>query len=928
MNRALVIVLLIVATAFVVDAVDKSKFKTCEKVPFCKRNRNRGHGGEKDASKYQIPADSVSTSANGIAFDLVDTEWPLRKALVGTLSLHQNGVARLRITEKEPKFTRFEVRDVLIEDALAAGSPASIKKEDGSATIEVDATRKVVLSTAPNPFLVEVYVNGKVAMRANSLGQFHFEQYRDGPNPNPGNDAKADPSASAFPYDDDDMWEQKFQSHKDSNPRGPADFGMDISFVDTEHIYGIPEHASSLALKSTTGDNAAYSDPFRLYNLDVFEYDLDVPMALYGAIPFIMSHDAQKTVAMLWLNAAETFVDVSSGTDSSGVKEQRTHWMSETGVVDVFFFLGPATNDVYFQYAALTGFTALPQRFAIAYHQCRWNYKSQDDVRNVDAGFDEHDIPYDVLWLDIEHTDGKRYFTWDKGQFSNPEEMQNNVASKGRKMVNIVDPHIKRDRNYDVHKTATDNKYYVQNPKEKGGDFEGWCWPGSSSYLDFLQPKVREYWANHFSLANYPHSTQNLYIWNDMNEPSVFNGPEITMQKDNLHGGEEEIEHRDVHNMYGFYVHKATSEGLIKRDNARPFVLTRSFFSGSQRYSAMWTGDNMAQWSHLAAAGPMLMSLAVSGYSFVGADVGGFFGDPSVELLVRWYQAAAFQPFFRAHAHIDTKRREPWLFGEPYTSHIRDAIRLRYTYLPYLYTTFHDASTRALPVIRPLWSEFGQDEATFGLDDQFLAGGSLMITPVSEEGKTTQKVYLPGSEPWYDIFSYRAHVGPGTATLKAPIHKTPILQRGGSIIPRRMRARRSSSLMNRDPFTIVVALDSKLQASGHLYDDDGRSFDYQTGAYIHRSFSFKDTVLTSTASNTEAFKLATPSNGSYKSGCIVERIIIAGLRSPPKGALVKAGNGEVRSVQMWQGSEGGSHLVEIRKPALPIDEDFTVELMY
>jgi len=195
-------------------------------------------------------------------------------------------------------------------------------------------------------------------------------------------------------------------------------------------------------------------------------------------------------------------------------------------------------------------------------------------------------------------------------------------------------------------------------------------------------------------------SRENLHLWNDMNEPSVFNGPEITMPKDNLHDGG--LEHRDVHNIYGWWMANATATALTQRTKKpmRPFVLTRSFFAGSQRFGAMWTGDNMAKWEHLEITLPMLLAQGIAGMPFAGADVGGFFGDPEPELLVRWYQSGAFYPFFRAHAHIDTKRREPWLFGEPYTSHIRDALRLRYQLLPAIYTTFYKSSVTGLPILK------------------------------------------------------------------------------------------------------------------------------------------------------------------------------------------------------------------------------------
>lgn len=223
---------------------------------------------------------------------------------------------------------------------------------------------------------------------------------------------------------------------------------MDITFSGINHVYGIPEHASSLSLKATRGPDAPYTEPYRLYNLDVFEYEGDNPMALYGSVPFMLGHSKNSTAAVFWMNAAETWIDVEkSPEDKNGgilswIKSKKavhptatkTHWISEAGVLDLFVFLGPTHRDIFRQYASLVGTTALPQAFSIAYHQCRWNYNNQKDVAEVDAGFDEHDIPYDVLWLDIEHTNGKRYFTWDEAKFPNPTEMQESLSSKGRKV--------------------------------------------------------------------------------------------------------------------------------------------------------------------------------------------------------------------------------------------------------------------------------------------------------------------------------------------------------------------------------------------------------------------------------------------------------------------------------------------------------------
>ncbi len=243
--------------------------------------------------------------------------------------------------------------------------------------------------------------------------------------------------------------------------------------------------------------------------------------------------------------------------------------------------------------------------------------------------------------------------------------MQKNITRVGRKMVTIIDPHIKRDDNFHIHKEATAKGLYIKD--KTGKDFDGWCWPGSSSYLDFTNPKVRQWWAEQFTFDKYVGSTLELFTWNDMNEPSVFNGPEVSMQKDarNLDG----IEHREWHNLYGIYMQMATAQGQLYRCSTeefskklRPFVLTRAFWAGSQRFGAMWTGDNTADWGHLKIAAPMLLSINLGGLSFAGADVGGFFGEPSAELFTRWYQAGAFTPFFRGHAHHDTKRRVSKIF--------------------------------------------------------------------------------------------------------------------------------------------------------------------------------------------------------------------------------------------------------------------------
>jgi alpha 1,3-glucosidase len=814
----LILALLMAVMLSAVSAVERHKFKTCSQSSFCGRNRHGPHG------PFHVVTGTVDTthfqSKGQITAKLHNQKFPKQKNLDLIVNFLQNDVLRVRVTELNAKHKRFELTEILEPHALdASGNLGKCDSKEDFLVCSYGGSKEVKILF--EPFRLRYFVDGKLQVALNDQDLLNFEPYRDPnpappPPPEPQKDENGtiiepqtpppppDPSVNEleYPFDSTGSWEESYSSHTDSKPRGPASFGMDIKFSGSSHVYGLPEHATKFSLPDTKS-----TDPYRLYNLDVFKYELDEPMALYGSIPFAISHKEGTTNGVYWNNAAETFIDVFDSPDASR-PGKTLHFFSESGVLDLFILAGPTPAKLYQQYNSLTGTPALPQKFAVAYHQCRWNYKDENDVKNVDASFDEHGIPYDVLWLDIEHTDGKRYFTWDKSNFPTPKVMQKNLADKGRKMVTIVDPHIKRDSGWNFYSDAQSKGFFVKN--KDGNDFDGWCWPGSSGYLDFFKPEVRDYWAKKFNFDSYDESTPTLYTWNDMNEPSVFNGPEVTMHKDCLHRGD--IEHRDVHNLYGYYVHQSTFEGhLVRSKNTdRPFVLSRAFFAGSQRWGAVWTGDNTAQWSHLAYSVPMLLSMGTAGLPFVGADVGGFFDNPDTELLVRWYQAGVYQPFFRAHAHIETNRREPWLFGEENTALIREAVLERYAHLPYIYTAFWNNTVTGIPVMRPLWMEFPNDKKTFPIDDQHLLGSGLLIKPVVTKDCQSVDVYLPGSHPWYDVKTWHSFPGGASVTFPTPKDRIPVLQRGGTIIPKQERKRRSSFQMTHDPYTLQIALDSNV----------------------------------------------------------------------------------------------------------------------
>uniref|UniRef100_A0A8D0G620 Glucosidase alpha, neutral C n=1 Tax=Sphenodon punctatus TaxID=8508 RepID=A0A8D0G620_SPHPU len=560
-------------------------------------------------------------------------------------------------------------------------------------------------------------------------------------------------------------------------------------------------------------------DVYRLYNLDVYGHKIHDKMGIYGSVPLLLAHKPDRTVGIFWLNSSETLVEINTKAVPSrtlpDISKQRVvpqadvRWMSESGIIDVFLLIGPRPFDIFKQFAQLTGTQAMPPLFSLGYHQCRWNYEDEQDVKAVDAGFDEHDIPYDVIWLDIEHTEGKRYFTWDKKKFSNPNRMQELLKKKKRKLVAIIDPHVKVDPTYAIYSQAKKEGYFVKD--REGKDFEGICWPGKKTLC---------LWFINFSL-----------------------GTELTMPKDAVHHGN--WEHREVHNLYGFYQQMATAEGLVRRSGGveRPFVLTRSFFAGSQKFGAVWTGDNVAKWSYLKISIPMLLTISMAGISFCGADVGGFIGNPEPELLIRWYQAGAYQPFFRGHANRNTKRREPWLFGEENTRIIREAIKERYTLLPYLYLLFYRAHKAAEPVMRnlPFLSLF------------HTPGNALLVHPVTEPKATTVNILLPGKdEIWYDFRSSSQVEGPGTLNVPVTLDTIPVFQRGGSVVPKKTSVGRSTEWMADISYELRIALDSKESAAGELYLDDGHSFQYlHKNQFLHRKFTFQKGVLSSSFQQTQ-----------------------------------------------------------------------------
>lgn len=913
-------------------AVDRNNFKTCDQSGFCKRLR----AFSPNISPYDLNTESVRVVNNVLTADVfaVNPEVGAEKdkcKYILKLSALVDGTYRVELDEATPLYPRYRTQ-LALDGEPSPDSMKLLENKKGKITVVNSRGEKVVLTA--EPLKIEFLdKSGNVAVVLNEKALLNVEHLRKKREKVADHEEE---NAVIQQEEEDGMWGENFKSHHDSKLRGNEAISLDFSFPDADNVYGIPEHTDKFALRTTTS-----GEPYRLFNLDVFEYELDSNMAIYGAIPVLYAHGSERTVGVFWHNSAETWVDVQNYNDGTVVsslvdfvtgnsKQKRVdaRFMSESGILDVFVLLGDKPADVFRQYTKLTGVAPLPPKFSLAYHQCRWNYNDQEDIRQLDENFDQHDIAADVYWLDIEYTDRKKYFTWDLEKFPHPAEMISNVTAKGRKMVVIIDPHIKREAGYFLHEDATENNYYVKN--KDGNDYEGWCWPGSSSYLDFFNPIVSKYYSDRYKYENFPGTSKDVHIWNDMNEPSVFNGPEVTMPKDCRHykphvEGEDGLssfwEHRHVHNEYGLAHIKGTFEGMLNRADGkyRPFILTRSAFAGTQRYAAVWTGDNAAEWGFLAVSVPMCLSLASAGISFCGSDVGGFFKYPEAELMARWYQAGAFQSFFRAHSHIETKRREPWLYDSSTTALIREAIRRRYIWLDFWYTKFYEHTLNGLPVTRALWQDYPDDKETYTMDNQYTIANELLVRPVVEKGVTSVKVYLPGKDSntiWYDADSYVAHVANGYINQAVTMAKIPVYHRGGTIVQRKERVRRSSVLMHDDPYTLVIALDADNKAEGTIYIDDGETYEYKKRKYIYAKITCDENVISYDFID---------DNSSYPTRSWVERIIIPGTKRPPTSGMIIQ---DEKSAPLDMILHKGNNVLVIRKPAAKMSRHWKIMFKY
>lgn len=609
-----------------------------------------------------------------------------------------------------------------------------------------------------------------------------------------------------LPQTDDDAARALAESEGHRSGDAGTRYAIEIlkALDEDDSIYGLGDKTGFL-------NKRAYA--YEMWNTDDPAPQEDNFKSLYKSIPFMIVRKTNGVYGLFFDSHEKSTFDLG--------KENPSYFLygCDAGALDYYLIAGDDMPAVVEGYTYLTGRTPLPQLWSLGYHQSRWGYRNETDVRELAEKLRENRIPCDCIHLDIDYMDGYRVFTWDKERFPDPEGLLRWLAQQGLHIVTIIDPGVKVDPGYAVYDEGIAGDFFAH--ASTGEVYENAVWPGDAVYPDFGKPSVRDWWGKqHAALLDMGVSG----IWNDMNEPASFHGP---LPDDVVFWNEDAPStHRSMHNVYGHNMARATFEGVRKHTGKRPFVITRACYSGSQKVACVWTGDNHSIWSHLRMAIPQLCNLGLSGIPFAGTDVGGFGSDVTPELLMRWYQVGCFSPLFRNHSATGTRRQEPWQFGKETLDVIRKYVNLRYELLPYFYDLFWEMQRTGLPVIRPLVLHYGNDPQTRNLNDEFLVGASLLVAPVVEQGAGKRLVYLPRGI-WYDYWTKARIEGGRHLIADAPIDHCPLYVKEGAVLPK--YPLRQHVGPEKDETLLLEVYPGDVGYTH--YQDNGLDFAYESGSY-------------------------------------------------------------------------------------------------
>lgn len=602
--------------------------------------------------------------------------------------------------------------------------------------------------------------------------------------------------------------------------------GWNTAWIDIEpgtSLYGTGEQPGRLNRAGIRRD---------IWTTDCFGYEEHMP-SLYQAHPWVLGVRRDGSAfGVIYETTHRAVVDLRNG-----IFFAARHTTRDTQSPGVVIIEGAHPGEVLQKLMHLVGRMPMPPRWALQYQQCRWSYETDAKVRAVAEGFRSRKMPCGVIWMDIDYMFGFRCFTFDTAKFPDPRGLNDYMHSIGFHTVWMIDPGLMTDEHYPAYRTGKQGDHFVKNRWHH--DFVGKVWPGPCSFPDFTRRRTREWWA---ALYRDYMATGIDGVWNDMNEPAVFDVPNKQMPESNLHDADAELGGPGVHlryrNIYGMQMVRASRDGIQKANpEKRPFILTRSNFLGGHRYAATWTGDNKSNWRHLRWSIPMVLNLGLSGQPFVGPDIGGFADNADATLFARWMGIGALLPFARGHSVKDSVDHEPWSFGPACERTCRLALERRSRLLPHIYSVFREAHLSGLPVARPLFFADPRDPALRSVDEAFLIGSDVLVRcNVWEPGTGAGKAPLPGGEAKWLGFE---PLDMGAAASKSgPVkdeNLPEVFLRAGAILPLGpvMQYDGERPL---DPLTLVVALDERGHAAGHLYEDAGDGYGFEKGDFAFWRF--------------------------------------------------------------------------------------------
>ena len=580
-------------------------------------------------------------------------------------------------------------------------------------------------------------------------------------------------------------------------------------------------------------------------------------LSFYGAHNFLLVRDGSTCFGLFVDFPGKVYYDI--GYSRHGLLSFHT----ETPDYDLYLLSGGNENAICREFRTLIGRSYIPPRWAFGLAQSRWGYKTEEDVREVARQYKEHDLPLDMICMDIEYMQDYADFTVNKERFPDLAKLSADLKAQGIRLVPIIDAGVRVDPNDSTCTEGLEKGYFCK--KADGTPFVAAVWPGKAYFADFLRPEVRE-WFGHKYKALTDCGIEGF--WNDMNEPSLFYSPErlraflddmaALREKDNIEQEEffprvvggamglmnspadyasfyheadgRKVRHDQVHNLYGGSMTRAAGEAFADlRPGQRTLLYSRSSFIGSHRYGGIWLGDNNSSWAQLLANIQMMPSVQMCGFLYSGADLCGFSCDTTPDLALRWLEFGLLTPLMRNHSAVGTRMQEYYRFPEVLPA-VRNMIRLRYALLPYLYSEFMKAALENTSYFRPLAFDYPDDPDAREVEDQLLLGEGLMAAPVYVQNAHGRHVYLP--EPMKllrlrAVDDYDEEILPaGHHYIRCALDEVLLFLRPGHIVPVAQPANNTSELDDAS-LTLWSFLPDGESAEYRMYRDDGVTTEYE-----------------------------------------------------------------------------------------------------